>query len=177
MSKGKVIFGVVAGLVAVYIVASPYITVYQIKSAAESHDGEALSEHIEFSSVRQNIKEQMNAMIEKKMAEDENMKDNPFSGLASLFAEKMVDRMVKVYITPGGITQLMAGEKPQVKTVEEGAKVDVASRTPLSDPSMSYASLSKFVVKVKGYDGKVGKFILRRRGIGWKVTEIIIPME
>lgn len=81
MSKGKVALGIAAGLFAIYVAAAPYITVYQMKSAAEDHDGEALSVHIEFPSVRQSLKDQMNAMFSKRMAEDAEMKDSPFFGI------------------------------------------------------------------------------------------------
>ena len=68
MSKGKkVILGVVMLSAAAYIVAAPYITVYQMKTTAENHDGEALSEYIDFPSVRQSLKEQMNVMVTNKM--------------------------------------------------------------------------------------------------------------
>lgn len=173
MSKGKIV-AVVGVLFAIYIAAAPYITVHQMKSAAESHDGEALSEHIDFPSVRQSLKDQMNAMFMKEMAKDE-MKDNPFAALGAAFAGVMVDKMVEAYVTPAGITQLMAGEKPKPS---EGRESDGSSRRkPLSDSSMSYESLDKFVVKVKGGTGEEGRFVLRRRGIGWKLTEIIIPLD
>lgn len=175
MSKGKVVVGVAAAFFAIYVVAAPYITVFQMKSAAESHDGEALSEHIEFPSVRQSLKDQMNAMFAKKMAEDEDMKDNPFAALGAAFAGMMVDKMVDSYVTPAGITQLMAGEKPQPEENKESSTV--SGQKPLSDASMSYESLDKFVVTVKGDDGGEGKFVLRRRGLGWKLTDIIIPLE
>ena len=172
MSKGKII-SVVGVLLAIYVAAAPYITVHQMKSAAESHDGEALSEHIEFPSVRQSLKDQMNAMFMKEMAKDE-MKDNPFAALGAAFAGVMVDKMVEAYVTPAGITQLMAGEKP--KPTREGESGSGSGRKPLSDASMSYESLDKFVVKVKSDTDEEGKFILRRRGIGWKLTEIIVPL-
>jgi len=173
MSKGKII-AVIGGLFAIYVAAAPYITVYQMKSAAESHNGEALSEHIEFPSVRQSLKDQMNAMFMKEMAKDE-MKDNPFAALGAAFAGVMVDKMVEAYVTPAGITQLMAGEKP--KPAQGGESGGGSGRKPLSDASMSYESLDKFVVKVKGGTGEEGKFVLRRRGIGWKLTEIIVPLD
>jgi len=173
MSKGKIIT-VIGVLFAIYVAAAPYITVHQMKSAAENYDGEALSEHIEFPSVRQSIKDQMNAMIMKEMAKDE-MKDNQFAALGVTFAGVMVDKMVDAYVTPTGITQLMAGEKP--KPTEGGESGDRSGRKPLSDASMSYESLEKFVVKVKGGTGEEGTFVLRRRGIGWKLTEIIIPLD
>lgn len=173
MSKGKIV-AVIGGLFAIYVAAAPYITVHQMKSAAESHDGEALSEHIEFPSVRQSLKDQMNAMFIKEMAKDE-MKDNPFAALGAAFAGVMVDKMVEAYVTPAGITQLMAGEKPKPAQGEESG--GGSGRKPLSDASMSYESIDKFVVKVKGGTGEEGKFVLRRRGIGWKLTEIIIPLD
>lgn len=181
MNQGKVVLGVAAGLIAIYVVAAPYITVYQMKSAAERHDGEALSEHVEFPSVRQSLKDQMNAMIVKKIAEDATIERNPFAALGAALAGMMVDKMVDAYVTPAGITQLMAGEKPQVQVKAQprpqAAQGEEASgstaRTPFSEARMSYESLDKFVVRVKGNDGAEGKFVLRRRGFGWKLTDII----
>jgi len=173
MSKGKIV-AVVGVLFALYFAAAPYITVHQMKSAAESHDGEALSEHIEFPSVRQSLKDQMNAMIMKEMAKDK-IKDSTFAVLGGAFAGVVVDKIVEAYVTPAGITQLMAGEKPKSS---KGREPDGSfRRKPLSDSSMSYESLDKFVVKVKGVPGEERRFVLRRRGIGWKLTEIIITLD
>lgn len=177
MRKGKLALGIGAGLFAFYVVAAPYITVHQMKSAAENHDGEALSEHIEFPSVRQSLKDQMNAMFAKKMAEDEGMKGNPFAALGAAFAGVMVDQVVDAYVTPAGITQLMAGEKPKPGTDQASDGSGSSNSKPLANASMSYESLDKFVVRVKGDDGEEGKFILRRRGLGWKLTDIIFPLE
>jgi len=177
MNKGKVALGAAAGLFAIYIAAAPYITVHQMKSAAERHDGEALSEYIEFPSVRQSIKDQMNAMFAKEMEEDKNMKNNPFAAMGVAFTGVMVDKLVDAYVTPAGITQLMAGEKPQARSKQGGHGAGNAERKPLSDVSMSYESLDKFVVRVMGENGGEGKLVLRRRGISWKLTDIIIPLE
>ncbi len=177
MSKWKVVMGIAAGLFAIYVVAAPYITVHQMKSAAESHDGEALSELVEFSSVRQSLKDQMNAMFAKKMAESDEMKNNPFAVFGAVLAGMMVDKMVDAYVTPAGITQLMAGEKPQPQAAQGEEASSSTARKPLSEASMSYESLDKFVVRVKGNDGGEEKFVLRRRGLCWKLTDIIIPLQ
>lgn len=178
MSKGKVFLGIAAGLLAIYVAAGPYIVVQQIRFAAEERDGEALSEHVEFPSVRQSIKDQVNAEFAKQMAEDPSMQDNPFAALGAAFAGVMVDKMVDAYITPAGITRLMAGEKPTQRSVPRGGEQPgQTERRPLADATMAYESLHKFVVKVKSEEGGEGKFILRRQGlVGWKLTEIIIPL-
>jgi hypothetical protein len=172
--KKSELFAVVGVLFAIYVVGAPYLTVYQMRSAAENRDGEALSEHIDFPSVRQSLKDQMNAMMIKEMSKDE-MKDNPFAAMGVAIAGVMVDKMVDAYVTPAGITQLMAGEKPSTKG--HGDSSDGTKKKPFSNASMSYESLSKFVVTVRGDTGTDGKFVLRRRGIDWKLTEIILPLK
>lgn len=159
-----------------YVAVSPYITVYQIKSAAEKKDGEALSEYVDFVSLRQNFKDQMNAMFMRKMDSHE-MKDSPFAMLGMAFAGMMVDRTVETYVTPAGITRLMSGQKPDTsqKSTTEHSPTETTER-PFSDANLSYASFSKFVVTVQR-DADEFKFVLRRRWIGWKITEIILPLE
>jgi hypothetical protein len=66
----------------------------QTKSAAVSHSGEALSESIEFPRVCQNLKDQMNTMFAKNMAEDTEVKDDPHAALRAAFSGMLVDRMV-----------------------------------------------------------------------------------
>jgi len=97
--------------------------------------------------------------------------------LGMAFAGMMVDRAVETYVTPAGITQLMSGQKPdtsQKSTTEQSPTETTAS--PFSNANLSYASFSRFVVTVQR-DTNEFKFVLRRKGIGWKVTEIVLPLE
>lgn len=162
--------GALAVLAGIYLVGSPYLTVYQMKSAAEKRDGAALSEFIEFPSVRQSLKDQLNAHLADEMAADPEMADNPFSAIGSALAGTLAEKMVDAYVTPAGITRLMAGSSLS-------SKGDSSSygTNPLADASMGYQSLDKFAVTVKDDDGENIDFILRRRGIGWKLTDIIVP--
>lgn len=160
---------VLAGLLVIYIAAAPYITVYRMKSVAEKHDGEALSEFIDFPSVRQSLKDQFNMRLAKETVSDDDLRDNPFAALGSALAGTLVEKMVDAYVTPAGIRQLMAGED-----LRTDGRVSGNTRSePFSGISMAYQSVDKFVVTVKDDDGEDTKFVLRRRGIGWKLTEII----
>ena len=147
-----------------------------MRSAAENHDSEALSEHIEFPSVRQSIKDQMNVMLVKQMAESDEIKNNAFAVFGAALVGVMVDKMVDAFVTPAGITQLMAGEKPHLQALQNDESLSSASRKPFSDASMSYESFNKFVVTVKSNGGGEGRFVLRRQGFSWKLTSIIIPL-
>ena len=99
-------------LLVIYVFASPYLVVYQIRAATQSNDAPALAKHIDFISVRTNLKDQLNqkiAGITSQAGDDQR----PFSRFGTALAGLMVDKLVDVYVTPSGMQQLMSGEKPQ----------------------------------------------------------------
>ncbi|HEY5780335.1 MAG TPA: DUF2939 domain-containing protein [Lysobacter sp.] len=162
MKKGTLI-GAAIGLVLVYLAATPYIAVYQMKSAIESRDGQALAEFIDFPSVRQSAKDQFNAMAVKEIASA----DGEASGLAAVGAAlvgAMVEKFIDAAVTPAGLTKL----------IESGERKGVLGSR-LTDASTSYAGWDKFIVTT-GSANEQGKFVLRRQGlISWKLTEVILP--
>ena len=176
-SRLKIVVGIITIVFAIYVVAAPYITVHQIRDAAKRQDGEALSEHIDFPSVRQSFKDQANAAFAKEVLEDKKLRGSPYADIGMAIAGVMVERLVDAYVTPAGITMLMSGDFPDLEDGKHGKDSGKSNREPLSDASMSYESLSKFVMRAKNEDGEEVKLVLRRRGIGWKMTEIIIPIE
>lgn len=188
MNKGKIALVVAIGGFATYLFAMPYITVYNIKRAAENNNADELSEYIDFPSVRQSVKEQLTVSLAKNLAEDDALKDNPFAKLGALFGAMMVDKMVDAYVTPTGIASLMTGKKPELTSTGQGT-IPNADKPTVSnnkssddvaiDASFSYESLHKFVVSVT-YDGvDLGhRLTLRRHGLNdWKVTDIRIPLD
>ena len=175
MRVSKIIAALVVALLAIYLAAAPYITVYQIKSAAKAHDGAALSQHIDFASVRQSLKDQMNAKFMRELGQKSAGLGEPFAVFGLALAGVVVDKAVDVYVTPSGVTQLMQGHKPQ--PAEDNAPASSQERKPLADATMGYQSLNSFVVKAPNDDAEITQFVLSRRGLGGKLTEIIVPMD
>lgn len=171
MSK-KGLLAAIGALLIGYIIGLPYLTAYEMKVAAKNRDGEALSEYIDFPSVRQNLREQMNARLTKELS-GEKLKENPFAVLGAAFAGVMIDKALDAYVTPAGITQLMAGNKLDEKS--DKVADDNFSNDPFQNSSMAYESTRKFVINVKDDAGESVKFVLRRNGMDWKLTEIILP--
>lgn len=173
----KLLLGLVV-LVLAYVVASPWITVYQMKQAADAQDGEQLSEYIDFPSVRQSLKDQLNARVLGEIDKDEDA--NPMAALGASFAGMVVERMVDAYVTPAAITEMMKGDTPKeapekprdLPPSEPGEEPE-----PLADARMGYADLNRFVIELEAKDAedKPAKFVLRRRGMGWQLTEILLP--
>lgn len=101
-----------------YVVAAPAITMYRIKRAAENNDSATLSELVDFPSVRQSFKEQVNAMIAERLGTDPRMQNSLLAGLGSAAAGIMAERMVETWVTPEGITQLMEGARPRMDATQ-----------------------------------------------------------
>ena len=172
----KIILGIIVVIAVGYIFAAPYLTVYQMKIAAENHDGEAISEHIDFPALRQNLKDQLNAQLGVELAQ-EAMDDNPFTTLGAAFGGMLVGKMIDVYVTPAGIIELMKGENPDTESTGGSTEKQTPSE-PFANVSMSYESFSKFSVTIKQNKelAEEVKFNLRRKGMGWKLTEILLPL-
>jgi hypothetical protein len=84
----------------------------------------------------------------------------------------MIERAVEAYVTPAAITAMMSGQQVS----EEGSAG--GSTDPFKGASLSYKSLDRFVVSIEGAES-AGRFdfVLRRKGLGWHLTEIAIPFE
>ncbi|MDG9925433.1 MULTISPECIES: DUF2939 domain-containing protein [unclassified Pseudomonas] len=173
---------VAAVLFAVFIAAGPYITVFQIKQAAKARDAEAMAEYVDFLSVRASLKDQLNAFVMKRAAESENLKNNPFAALGMALAGTFVEKMVDSYVTPDGLTALMAGDKPEKPgsrppTTDRPESSGGSEKEPFANASYGYEGFSKFVVEVTDKQGEAVRFILRREGLfGWRLSDIRVPL-
>jgi hypothetical protein len=170
MKKALVI---VTALLVGWAISSPYVVSQQMKSAAEARDGEALSEHIEFPTLRQNVKDQLNAAMAKEMINE--VESNPFAAMGAAFGSMMVEGMVDAFVTPASITEMIKGESAKgarKQSSSEGTEPGKAFK----DAELSYKSWDKFSIAVSAEDGEVTSFVLQRRGLGWKLTNIVIPI-
>ena len=174
MRKGILIVGLILVIVVGYVAAGPYLTVSAIKTGIVEQDSEKLSENIEFPTLRQNMKDQFNAAMMKNAATE--LKDNPFAALAAGLAAKIVDGIVDSFVTTSGLATLMEGKKPS----QNGDATNEA--TPKKDnlfkgARFSYDSTSKCSIWLPNDRGEEVRFVLRRDGFGWKLVNIVIPID
>lgn len=153
-----------------FFFASPYIALYNIRSAAVSGDAKALSSYMDFDQLRDSIK----AGINKKMGNsgaDTATSGNLGNELASAFADKLVD----IFVTPEGISKLMALKNN--KAEKESNKSDSADNEKSKDsPSktFSYSGLNNFVIAVDNKKEKSSvKIVMKRHGLFfWKLSGV-----
>ena len=168
MSKLFWLIGVLLIAVTSYTAAIPYITITHIKTAVSEQDSEALSENIDFTVLRQNIKEQLIERVTNfNMSE---MKDNPMGALAIAAVSTFVDGKADSYISPSGLASLMEGKIPG-----EGKKSETTEL--LKNARYTYDSTSEFSAWVPTEKGEEIRFVLYRNGLDWKLENIVLPVS
>lgn len=175
----KKIIGVIIALVVVicgYLYATPYLAINSIKNAAQAGDSEKISKYIDYPSVRQSLKDQMNAMMMKEIA---NQKDDGFAALGAMLASTMVDKIVDGFVTPEGMTMMMQGKdlKESVQASEDNPAAE-SKEEDQPEYKTRYTSFSDFEVMIQ--DPKNSKAVtvkMVRDGLSWKVNKIVVPME
>lgn len=167
-----VVLILIVGILA-YAAAAPFITMYQIKMGIDNHDGDKLNANIDFPALRENLKEQINAMLMKKAGTD--LQDDPVGGLVFGLASKASEGIIDSIATPEGLSAAMEGKKYKNNDARDSSQVKTKSfREFLQQFNYEFESTSKFTVWLKDKK-KVTKFVLQRQGLSWKLNNVIIP--
>ena len=169
----KVVICTFIALLLGWYIASPYVSVYQMRSAAENRDAEKLSEYIDFPALKEDLKASFSAKMMAEAAKAPS--DEPFAAAGSMFAMALIGPMIDAMVTPQAVAMMMKGEKP---TPANMAGLPAASQ---SEPkiSTSYKGLNTFAVTVSEPENQDSHFklIFKRHGFfTWKLTSAELPM-
>ncbi len=169
----KIVIGTVIVLLLGWYVASPYIALHQMRAAAENRDAEALSEHIDFPALKEDLKASFSAKMMAEAAKAPS--DEPFAAAGSALAMAMIGPMIDAMVTPQAVAMMMKGEKPSPANMAE------QSSEPQREPnvSASYKGLNTFAVTVSEPEDQTSSFklIFKRHGFfNWKLTSAELPM-
>jgi hypothetical protein len=165
-TKRTVVAAFAAVILVAWFIAAPWIALGGMKQAIQERDADRLAEYVDFPSVRQSLKDQLNAVITDSLAD--SSEDNPMTALGVALGGAMVDRMVESLVTPDGLARIYEGKSPL--PMEAGTGADATQ--PIGE--VGYESWDKFVVDI-GEGGNQVNLILRQRGLGWALTAINLP--
>lgn len=164
---------VIAALAAVgtlgYLAASPWMTLQQMRSAAEMRDIDALAAHIDFSSVRDSLKDQIQVILAQAAAESAE-RGSSFGEIEQAFAGAVVGQLIDQLVTAEGLRVLMSESTNSRDAFSIGASVSAFKAT-----GTRYASLNRFVVTIENPKGEEAELVLHRQGLGWKLADIRLP--
>ncbi len=181
MSKKSIFIsiGLIIILILGYLAASPYIVLNNIKKSIDANDSKAVASYIDFPSVRQSLKAQLNQQLQEQQKKSENMENDPFDELINLFATTMIDKIMDTMLNPENLTTLLQG-----KTLENSLDIKGSSKNENevdnsnSEVSYetSYKSFNRFQVDIKkdkSADPDIS-VVMTRDGLSWKVTELVL---
>jgi len=177
MKKGIwVVIGLVLAAVAGYVAAGPYITLSEIRAGFVEQNSEKLSENIDFPTLRQNMKEQFNAVLMKNAATE--LKDDAFAAIGTALATELVDGIVDSIVTPSGLVGMMEGKNPFESIIgETSVNITPKKEDLFKNARYSYDSMSKFSVWIPNDKGEEGRFVLKRDGLSWNLVNLVLPMN
>ena len=162
---------------AIYLYASPYIALYNIKNAAEHKDADKLSGYIDFPSVKQSIKDQVKAaMVEELAASDEQ---DGFEALGTMLAAAMIDPIVDGVVTPDGVALMLQGQELDFGLDDKTTKDEPKVKDTDIDYKAGYLSFNRFKVQIIDADDTDESLdvIMHRDGLSWKVTRISFSLD
>lgn len=163
-----------AGLVVIFVIylyASPYIVLNNIKKAAEQGDADKLSGYIDFPSVKQSMKDQVKAFMIEEIASSEQ--EDGFEALGTMLATAMVDPIIDGVVTPDGVALMLQGKELDIGLNKKSeSKPELKNRD--IDYKTSYLSFNRFKVQINDEDDaeKSIDVIMHRDWFSWKVTSI-----
>ena len=168
--------GSLAALLVLGVYATPYLTLHQIRNAAQARDGAALARHIDFDAVRTSLKRGMQTRL---LGRDLNEagQPTPASVMGAAVAGALLGPMVDALITPASLARVLQGQRPAEAVVPQPQDSLAEPAEPL-ETQMGYESLNRFVFSVRkqGDDEEPIDLVLWRDGVlGWKLAELRLP--
>jgi hypothetical protein len=162
-----------------YLIGSPWVAYYQIRSAADNEDAEAMRAVVDFPALRESAKRELSRSIVDS-ATGSSDAHNPFAAAGEALGMELIGPIVDRMITPEGIIAMIRNGKLRPHPAASGLPA-AAPATPQTAPdiSMGYLSWDRFQLHIAApdSDGKPRAFslILCRSGIGWKVCGLDLP--
>ncbi|RYY23783.1 MAG: DUF2939 domain-containing protein [Sphingomonadales bacterium] len=137
--------------------ASPWWTLQSMRNAAEARDVTALSRHVDYPVLRENLKRRLRARME-----------SGGSGvLGGLVSRGLADQLVDIALTPQGLSVIFAAA-PLAADPEPG-RVQLKA----SEMVVERDGIGRFRMVRK--DGKPGALIFRLSGPSWLLSDIELP--
>ena len=199
--KGPLIFLLLIILVvlAAGMYFQPYLSFYKVQTAVDTRNFQLLSEWVDYSGLRQDIKSQLDDHWSEVSATKIN--STPNAKMANPEGRAQVDKMIDALVTPDAVAGFVKGETGLVDSWTDGSSKTQAGETPkdplaglgfntesanmilgivkgvMAQGEFRYSGFNLFVVAIKTKGGENLEFKYQRDGIHWKLSGITLPSE
>lgn len=165
MKKAAAGFVLLPILIVCCLWALPYFRIVAIGNAIFESDQQALSDDVDFFALKQNLKNQVKTAVV-------NVEAFKGDSLPSLVIDFMIDSTVN----PAGVIRF---SKKAIELSEKKKELNSGWQRAIAilfGGSSGYDSLSTFSYWLPTDYGEV-RFVLKRSGLAWKLTNAVIPPE
>lgn len=164
-----------------YLYATPYINIHQLQEAIETKDIPAIERHVNFPKLRESLKEQLKAKFSEELTSQTESNDAFAMGMNALglaIASPIINAAVDTYVSPSGLSSLMAGRQPKQNggTNEANSQPETGTRRPTL--SMGYKSPNIFTATATDNENNQSvQFIFERQDLlSWRLSGISLPL-
>lgn len=138
--------------------ASPQVTLWQLKRAADAGDIAALSAHIDYPALRASVKQELRGKLDTR--------GGGLEALAGAIADRLGDPLVDAVVSPQGMRLVFAGAAAKPSgTPPLGITADTMT--------VRRETLGRFALVDSGRPGT--ELVFAYRGLGWKLVGIRLP--
>lgn len=176
MNKKTIVIAVIVvfalGAGAVY--SLPYVAIYRIIAALEAKDTNQLAVLVDFPQIRDNLKSFVGTKLQAGTADTKN---DAWGQIQRSLPSQVIAGALENLITPEGLVDFVHQRLEAVAAGQEGANKTKLTAWPLyaalvGSADLAYVSPSEFVVAVRTGDTGMPRFVLRRNGAAWRLTNI-----
>lgn len=171
-----VVLAAVVALVAAWAVA-PVLAAQGLIRAAKAGDARKLEALVDFPSLRQSLKEELNAELVARLRRDPDMADSGLGGLGLMLAPMLLSGAVDTLVTPEMVAEMVVtAEAPDPTRPPEREPGDASDADDIHQ-SWGYRDLNHFAVTLTDRDRPDQQLalILERRGLfAWKLAAVDI---
>ncbi|MBV7539201.1 DUF2939 domain-containing protein [Duganella sp. sic0402] len=168
MNRNRLYVALILLAVAGYWFFSPYLTVYQLQTAARAGDAGAFNKHVDYPALRENLKQQLAAIAAEPS-------DDSLVGKLGLL---VIDKVVNAFVRPEAV--MLAMQKGVFKPQQQHAGIE-GQDEPAQKPdwTSSRQGLNTFIVQMTSGDdqGRLALVLQRQGYADWKLSDIRLPAE
>lgn len=174
---------VFAAALAVYWYESPWLTLWQMQSAAKSGDAASFNAHVDYPRLRESLKGQVSTLLADQMGgSDGNNVGSAIGGLLGMF---VADKAIDAFVRPETVMRAMQDGKllPSLHHRKPSASSPDGTAPPPAGERLQWQTEREGADRFVAYALKPGTpreqataFVLARQGFAdWRLSELRLP--
>lgn len=159
-----------------YVVAGPHLTLRAIENAVAEDDTRALSRQVDFPALRASLKLQLDDRLVRSAGPEAQA--SPLGQLKLRLASGASAAAVDAMVTPVGLAAVMEGRRVWRRVggqQPQRLEPDQERSGPLVNARWRYESPSRFTATVYDEAGRPLVFVLTRKRLRWRLSDIRLP--